>query len=425
MAQAWTGVPKAAAPPSLRWSVHRQRRYHLHMPRQNRFQHQQYPTTPAIKPTLVRARASTQPSLKPARLHEVHGIHHVLLVHGTFLGDDPFGISAILRSVADNIGRFGSHLNSLADKLAEVTESVTTAVAKDVGNYSEDFRARFASLTGEGIQVQELSPGWSGQNDHVARADLAIRLLVRLSELIEQPDQRVLLWGHSHAGNGFALLSNLLANDRESVARFFEAAGAQGSHWERARELLAAARSPHPLGESVDIVTFGTPVRYGWDSTGYRKLVHVLHHREPDAAAPFRTRPLFPPHFVKDTLTARYGDWVQAFAIAGTDVPAVTSAAAHTALDRLLTANLTPPKHGVDTKYIVPPRVRDACARWKTGTRCHSDGVNLLLDYEPCGRRTRIGQPIEQAILGHGVATTLDWLPAHLDLVVQALDDRF
>ena len=32
-----------------------------------------------------------------------------------------------------------------------------------------------------------------------------------------------------------------------------------------------------------------------------------------------------------------------------------------------------------------------------------------------------IGQPIELSLLGHGVATTIRWLPTHLKLVMDAL----
>jgi hypothetical protein len=33
-----------------------------------------------------------------------------------------------------------------------------------------------------------------------------------------------------------------------------------------------------------------------------------------------------------------------------------------------------------------------------------------------------LGQPIEASVFGHGVATTIDWLPAHLDLLLKRMD---
>lgn len=60
-----------------------------------------------------------------------------------------------------------------------------------------------------------------------------------------------------------------------------------------------------------------------------------------------------------------------------------------------------------DTQLIPGEYLQHLCARWKTGTRCHADGHNLLVDYQPSGR-TVLGQPIEASVFGHGVATTTD-----------------
>ncbi len=65
---------------------------------------------------------------------------------------------------------------------------------------------------------------WSSENHHIGRADGAIRLLDELASLKLQPTQRVLLFGHSHAGNVFALMTNLLCGDRRAIRRFFAAA---------------------------------------------------------------------------------------------------------------------------------------------------------------------------------------------------------
>lgn len=133
------------------------------------------------------------------------------------------------------------------------------------------------------------------------------------------------------------------------------------------------------------------------------------------------TKPLFPPQLPTEVLSARWGDWVQAFAVAGTDVSSMPVRAINQYLAAVLEAGLPEPQHGLDTRFISPQQVRDTCVRWKTGTRCHRDGINLLVDYEPCGDVSMIGQPIELSLLGHGVATTIRWLPTHLKLVMDAL----
>jgi hypothetical protein len=392
------------------------------MPAHNQFQHQLYPTEPERTPWLVRLKADDASETDFSGMHADFGVSRVILVHGTFLGDDPVGIVEMLNTISRSLPVGSALLDSLAEKVRDRTRSLTSGAMKDVANYHSSFRDRFQELVGADPVIHLPAHVWSSQNHHLARAELAVRLLAELIELSPTPDERVLLWGHSHAGNAFALLSNLLANDRESVEQFFEAVSEpHGDQWAAVREFLAAGPSPHPLARAVDMVAFGTPVRYGWDSAGYRSLMHVLHHRESDPDDPFHTKPLFPPHKINDVLNARFGDWVQAFAIAGTDTTSLPSSETNEKLEALLARNLPEPTHGVDTKFLYPRGVRDACARWKTGTRCHTDGLNLLVEYEPSGNTVALGQAIEESVLGHGVATTTVWLPAHLRLVLTAM----
>jgi hypothetical protein len=94
-------------------------------------------------------------------------------------------------------------------------------------------------------------------------------------------------------------------------------------------------------------------------------------------------------------------------------------------MSNVLELGLAAPVHGLDTRFIMPQRLRDACARWKAGTRCHSDGRNLLVDYQPSGLNVPIPSPVpiplETSVLGHGVATTVAWLPMHLKAVIEQL----
>lgn len=387
----------------------------------NRFQHQAYPATPVVAPSFHKLEVTGGDQTDFTRLHTEFGVNLVVLVHGTFMGDDPFAIAETLNAIGGSSSLLQKPLGALAARVKQKMKPLTDDVTGDVGNYSEDFRKLFQQLVGDDPAVELMQPTWSGQNHHLARADLAVRLLCRLDQFQPAEDDQVLLWGHSHAGNGFAILTNLLANDRSSVAEFFLAAAQDSPHWQQAQRILKDAPSPHPLARCVRIAAFGTPVRYGWDASGCRDVVHVLHHRGQEPDDSITTRPMFPPHSVSDMITAQSGDWVQAFGISGTDVASPTSSAVNQRMAAVLEAGLEAPEHGLDTKFLVPARIRDLCARWKTGTRCHATGLNLLLDYEPSGRKTSLGFPIEQALLGHGVATTTNWLPAHLALVMQSL----
>jgi hypothetical protein len=408
------------------------------MPRQNGFRHQSYPTQPAAAPVVLKLDSDAVPSLDFGHVHTQFGVRKVLLVHGTFAGDDPLGIHAMMRAGAEPLPAAAKlAINPVIHRLSEQTKRLTDAITSDVANYSDGYRKRFQTLVGDDPEVSRLEPTWSSENNHIARAGLAVRLLNELVELhaegFDPAHERVLLWGHSHAGNGFAILSNLLANDRASVEAFFAAAGdSLGEAGESARQALAAAPSPHPMAKATLVVTFGTPVRYGWDTDGLRSLVHVIHHRRSkDEADPAAIIPAvtfgcegnsLSDNFttattgVADVLSAKHGDWVQAFAIAGTDIAPPLKRKANARLGEFLERGLPEP-----TPHKLKEKLKVTCARWKTRTRLHSDGKNLLVDYES-SQLTRFG-PARQAVLGHGIYTLKDWLPSQLALVLKWFEE--
>jgi len=358
------------------------------------------------------------------RLHTRHAIRKVVLVAGTFAGNDPFNITGTLNSLADRLPAGGASVRAMAQRVSLMTQEAFGSLADDVGNFSPEFIQRFQELTGGDPSVERLQPVWSGQNHHYARADLAVRLLAYLDQFEFHRREQILLWGHSHAGSGFALLSNLLANDPASIERFFEVCGpSDAPHWLRAYRSLRSNPSPHPLVKHVTVVTFGAPVRYGWDTDGLRTIYHVLHDRNTQGGGRLTTEPMFPPQSIGDMFGAVHGDWVQAFAIAGTDVvpPAPSVLQRNNRIAELLLRGLQPAEETFDTRLIPVEHLRSLCARWKIGTRCHADGNNLLVEYRPCGRFVG-NRPVESSVFGHGVATTIDWLPAHLALILQRMD---
>ncbi len=392
------------------------------MPENNHFRHQSYPTVPVIAPCLKTLVHSSGDQGEFHSLHETLRVGHVLLVHGTFMGHDPFGISDTLKAIGRSIPLVNMQIENIARVVQERTRMLTLSVAGDIANYTPAYQDQFQKLVGPGCRVELLHPTWSSQNNHLARAELAVRILHQLLAEPLPPGQRHLLWGHSHAGNAFALLTNLLANHSPSVERFFAAVGDQpGTHWQEVKAMLQESPSPHPLAQSLLIACFATPVRYGWDVAGYAGLVHVTFHRPYDSQRGYLARPIFPPCSLNDMLNATWGDWVQAFAIAGTDIMAPVSVVANQGLTSFLELTLVEPEVSFDTKFIVPKQIRTLCGRLKTGTRCHADGLNLLIDYIPIGSLNAYGRPLETSIMGHGVTTTLTWLPAHLRLVIEAI----
>ena len=390
------------------------------MPANNRFRHQSYPTTPQITPTRHVLNMDPGP-VDFGRLHTHHSVRQVIVVPGTFVGSDPFNIAGTLRSVPRQLPVIGPRIHAVADRIERRIQEIIDKVADDTGNYTEEYTQYFERLVGGDPEVLLLDPSWTGQNHHFARADLAVRLLNHIVSLNLVLPEQVLLWGHSHAGNGFALLSNLLANHRHSVDRFFEACGRPDEeHWRVAYQTLKSSQSPHPLAVNVTVAAFGTPVRYGWDTDGINRLYHILFDRGADNPIQATTQPVFPP-VVKDIIEATYGDWVQAFAIAGTDVvpPTPGQIERNRQIAELLMNGLEDPALTTDTSLIPVRRFRHLCARWKTGTRCHTDGQNLLVDYHP-GHPQQL--PDVADVFGHGIATKLQWLPAHLALLLNRMD---
>lgn len=391
------------------------------MPAHNAFQHQNYPTSPAIAPVLQKVSVDDADGVEFFHLHTRLKIGKVILIPGTFRGDDPFALAASLSGFVKPDNPMQGMLNSVAAGMKKATVAITESVVGDVANYTDEYQQQFEELVGDDPTVEILNPIWSGQNNHQARADLAIKLLLQLKRVNPTPERMMLFWGHSHAGNGLAILTNLLANNRVAVRRFFEAAGQTSEEWLEAERLLRESTSPHPWARSVCIAAFGTPVRYGWDTSGYRFLLHLMHHRNQQPHDSILTRPIYPMHAMKDILTAKYGDWVQAFAIAGTDVIPSALEDTEERVAAVLEAGLQDPVFDEELQKIKIDRIREACARWRPGTRCHSDGHHLLLEYEPSGRKTKLGSPVENTRFGHGVATTTTWLPVHLALVMRAL----
>lgn len=335
----------------------------------------------------------------------------VYLAHGTFVGSDALGVLAELARV----------FPSASKSVRRVIKGIVNKVIGEVGNYTpayarcfeESMRQDGVPKDGEPKDGQAKIPvrlfNWSSENHHLGRADGAVRLIDELASLDLQPPQRVLLFGHSHAGNVFALMSNLLAGDRRAAERFFEAAAIYYRWpvigcvdipvWSRVRELLA--RQTPPIDTPLDMVTFGTPIRYGWDSDGYAQLLHFIHHRPAQGLPEYRAA--FPPKF-DDIITAADGDYVQQLGIAGTNVmPSVFSWRtwmADSRLNRLL-------QEGTGQGTTLE--------RFKAGAIVPDEGTTLLVDY---------GRPeggVAEHLAGHAVYTRQQWLLFHVEEVIRRL----
>ncbi len=326
------------------------------------------------------------------------GVAAIYLAHGTFLGPDGLGLLANLARVAPG----------LADVFRGWNKQLLDSVAGDLGNFTRDYAETWQNAMnrpGESpIPVRLFH--WSSENHHLGRADGAVRMLHELITRKFVARDRVLLIGHSHGGNVFALLTNLLGSDSDARQAFFQAARnfyrmpilgrIDLPIWDEMCQRSCA--SDNLLSQvRIDVATLGTPVRYGWETAGCGHLLHFINHR-PSAGLP-DYQAVFPP--TRDDLWhATPGDFVQQIGIAGTNIVppiwALRGCDAEIRLGRFLQAG--------DSAV-------DLLARLRLGIRAHADGENLLIDYGPAP-----GTPA-QHLLGHAIYTRQDWLLFHAEQI--------
>jgi hypothetical protein len=327
------------------------------------------------------------------------GVGAIYLAHGTLVGDDPTGLLAELGRVLPGASA------AVRRMMVRVAEKITAESGNYSGAFARCLQASINRSPGRRIPVRLFQ--WSSENHHLGRADGAIRLIDELASLELEAGQRVLVWGHSHAGNVFALMTNLLGGPREAVERFFEAARIYYRWpvlgcidipvWWRVHELLlehgwSQERAP------LDLVTFGTPIRYGWESAGYSKLLHFVHHRPAKGLPEYRAP--FPPRFHR-VLRAADGDYVQQLGIAGTNaMPSVLAWRAWLADRRL--------------HRLLQSEAEDALMeRFQAGAIVPDEGTTLLVDYGPLPG----GLAAHHA--GHAVYTRKEWMLFHAEEVAR------
>ena len=328
---------------------------------------------------------------------EAWGVVRLVLVHGTFVGDDPFSILAVVRSLVPGLPA------EMDRALAGLARSASRQVLRDHGN----FLPEYAELLGRGlsstVRVDRFS--WSASNHHVARLEAAAELADALHRSLRAPrgtsrprmpiaaessaGPRFLLMGHSHAGQVFALLMQMLAGV-EHLAALLAVLDQRGIDVPRLERQLDRLR-----GAVFDVITLGTPPRYGWPSwPGYR-LLHIINHRGSTTQA----------GSLRGLLHTTDGDYIQQWGIAGSDLPATDPETRK--LNRQLDAVLGV---GADTKawraYV------------RAGVRVPSSGTTLLVDY--CDG-SRLRPNAVESFFGHAVYTRKQVMLFNLERIAEHL----
>lgn len=267
------------------------------------------------------------------------GVAHVAFVHGTFVGDDPLGVGRLLR---DALGDVGGAVDawlrrSLAQKRARLLDD------------NAQFVTSYVALVEDALGLPCSAFAWSSENHHAGRLSGALELAHALAAAATEPGARLLVVGHSHAGQLFCLLTQLLAR-ADGTALFLEVARERGDRVDGLDDALAALR-----GVGLDFVTLGTPPRYGWGrAPGYRVL-HVVSHQGEG-------------HRAIGSLLPRGGDRVQPLGVAGSDLPAARD------VDRRANARL-------DTVLGPGHAPRTWLERARQGVRVADHGHTVLVDF--------------------------------------------
>jgi hypothetical protein len=375
------------------------------MPTASRFVHQQYRSTLPASPHHFLAPRSLGGAeavdnerrwAAVASAYRSAGVSAIYLLHGGLAATDAIDL---LRSLART---FPSAANVLRRITGELSHSSAPDAGSYTGTFARDFERALNHTGGARIPVRLFE--WSHENNHLGRADAAVRLVAQLATTDLERSGRILVWAHGHAGNVLALATHLLAHDREAAAAFFSAAEVYYRWpllgwidiplWRRLHSLLDE-RAARLANLSLDLVTFGTPVLYGWNHAGYRRLLHFVYHR-PAAGLPAYRAP-FPPE-PERVLRAADGDYVQQLGIAGTDVPPSLFAWRARLADRRL-----------GQVFQAGLSETPAVERFRAGTRVAESGTTLLVDYG--ATRGHLGNHRG----GHAVYSRPEWLLFHAE----------
>jgi len=286
----------------------------------------------------------------------------------------------------------------------EATTKLLDEQIGDAGNITNAslglFQQAVNSVTKPIVCVRTI---WSSEHHHLGRATAAVRLLNDLRSLCESQElshgDRILVQAHGQAGLVLALASNLLCpsqiTGRPKLLKLLTSYGEESDQ----PDLVAAITRVEPLlatasllnGASLDVVTLGTAVRYGWDPSGIGKLLHIVNHRNLRTDGKTWLAKMELPQITMEMPIAWGGDYVQQLAVGGTDaVPATPDAkTVNKALWELLE-----PYEGFE-RWL-------ECAR--KAVRCQNDGRCVLVDYKDSGSASQA----KDHLYGHAAYTRMN-----------------
>ena len=333
------------------------------------------------------------------------GVRTIVLLHGAIHGTDVFGMQRLDEAggLKRGYSRGVSGLDALLAAMRQETNGIpllpgglkpplrndeaTTKLLDeqigDAGNITNASLGLFQQAVNKSVTkpIICVRTVWSSEHHHLGRAMAAVRLLNDLRSLCESQElshgDRILVQAHGQAGLVLALASNLLCpsqiTGRPKLLNLLTSYAEQIDQPDlvaaitRVESLLGTASLLN--GASLDVVTLGTAVRYGWDPSGIGKLLHIVNHRNLRTDGKTWLAKMELPQITMEMPIAWGGDYVQELAVAGSDSMPTTEQAK--AANKALWEMVEP---------------FDGFERWlecaRRAVRFPSEGHCLLVDYK-------------------------------------------
>ena len=318
-------------------------------------------------------------------------VRKVIFVHGTFAGDDPLGVYLVME-------RLGVP-SVITKRFKDISKEITNKNMDDLGNFPDDYITSFSDGIEHDIECKSFI--WSSENNHIGRLLTIPTLAAYISEKAKglSLDDRILLIGHSHAGQLFALLTVFLENDEKANALFNVLAEVNGFDKKIFSENIEKISNFY-----LDIVTLGTPVRYSWGEYGKYRLLNIVNHRSDSK--------------IEGVLNTRDGDYVQQWGTDGTDLLPINLSLleCNDKLDSVLDKGRP---IDIDTK------LKEIKRRQPIKVNGEKVGETILVDYLDNGTKViqffglTMGHPnFFETLFGHGVYTRRDSMLFNSSLVV-------
>jgi len=419
------------------------------MPIENNFQHDEMSrknpgerlTVREVTPIALSESSSGQDAMAALgkRLSQT-GVRVIVLLHGSIMGADVFGVQRLdeLGGLKRGYSRGVAGLDALLALMRESSNGISPLPGGlkpplanddatkwlldeqigDAGNFTNAYVELMRRSLNRDLDrpihcVREL---WSCEHYHLGRAMAAISMLGRLRDWCETHKlgrgDRILVKAHGQAGLVLALVSNLLcATATSSRSRLLDLLSAFASQVNRP-DIASTIQRVVPLlsngtllhGATLDVVTFGMPVRYGWDSSGLGKLLHIVNHRNLRTDGKIWLSKMELPQITMEMPIAWGGDYIQELAVAGSDALPATEAAK--AANKAVWEMVEP---------------FDSFERWlecaRRAVRIPSEGLGILADYKDSTGSTNV----RDHYFGHAVYTRLNTMLFNTTEIVRTL----